>query len=331
MSLEAFAFALPSVRHTAADIAAATGAQEAFITGKVGLQERYVLGPEETGVGLSVRACEQLFAGHPALRDTVNLLVCVTQNPDRRIPHNAPAVADALGLPSRVATFDISLGCSGFVQGIEIVEGFLARCGMQNAVLVTCDPYSRVMAAEDRDTNCVFGDAASATWVCATGRRTTTLARDFGTDGAGGSAISIAQGGAAEPLVSLLGTSALADHRRDDLRLHMHGRAVYNFVLDRIPASISACVRRAGCTVGDVDLFVLHPGSAFMLQALVRQAGLPPARVPSNMARYGNVVSSSIPLMLAELDGAGLLDGRLVLISGFGVGLTWATSLVRFH
>ena len=328
MSLEAFALALPSIRHGAADIAAATGADVSFIADKVGVNERFVLGPGETGVGLAAAACRNLFEHQDGLREQVDLVVCVTQNPDRRIPHNAPAIADALGLPAHVASFDISLGCSGFAMGVEIVEGFLARCGLDNAVLVTCDPYSRVIAPEDRDTNCVFGDAATATWVRASGRRTTTLARDFGTDGAGADAIAIAAGGASRPLVGSNGSDLPA---RDELRLRMHGRKVYNFVLDRIPASIDACLRRAGCGVQDVDLFVLHPGSAFMLQALVQRAGLPPDRVPSTMGRHGNAVSSSLPLLLAELDAAGRLGGRLVLMSGFGVGLSWATLLVRFH
>jgi 3-oxoacyl-[acyl-carrier-protein] synthase-3 len=124
MSIEGITYALPSVLHTAADIAAATGAEEAFIADKVGLKTRYVLGLEETGIGLSVAACQTLLERYPELvRDGVDLLVCVTQNPDRRIPHNAPGIAQALGLPAHVASFDISLGCSGYVYGLEILEG----------------------------------------------------------------------------------------------------------------------------------------------------------------------------------------------------------------
>ena len=117
----------------------------------------------------------------------------------------------------------------------------------------------------------------------------------------------------------------------DGLRLRMRGRSVYNFVLDRIPSSLDACLNRAGFTITDVDIFVLHPGSKFMLDALVRKAGLPPERVPFNMKRMGNVVSTSIPALLADLDTERRLDGALVLMSGFGVGLSWATSLWRFE
>jgi 3-oxoacyl-[acyl-carrier-protein] synthase-3 len=331
MSIEGIAYALPSVLHTAADIAAATGAEQAFIADKVGLKTRYVLGPEETGIGLSVAACQKLLERHPELaRDGVDLLVCVTQNPDRRIPHNAPGIAQALGLPAQVASFDISLGCSGYVYGLEIVEGFLQRCGLRHAILVTCDPYTRVMAAEDRDTNCIFGDAATATWVSAKGAGSQTLAVDFGTDGAGGSAIEIPAGGAAQPHVSLLGPADVQQHTREALKLHMRGRAVFNFVLSRVPASLQSCLERAGMSLDQIDLFALHQGSIYMLDALARRAGIPDTKVLKNMDRYGNTVSSTIPLLLAELQDRDELRGRTVLLSGFGVGLSWSTAIVRF-
>lgn len=331
MSIEAVAHAVPRLHQTADDVARQTGAAADFIAGKVGMAERYILADGETGVSLSVAACRKLLDGRAGLLGKVGLLVCVTQNPDRRIPHNAPSIAQELGLPSSTASFDISLGCSGYVYAVEIVEGFLARCGIDNAILVTCDPYSRIIAAEDRHANCVFGDAATATWIRASGTRSLTLATDFGTDGAGAAAISIPAGGAALPFVSVNGHGAVAHHERDDLRLHMDGRAVYNFVLNRVPASIEACLSRASCSLTLVDHFVLHQGSAFMLDAVARKLGLPPQRLARNMSRYGNTVSSSIPLLLAELDEAGRLDNALVLISGFGVGLSWATALVRFQ
>jgi 3-oxoacyl-[acyl-carrier-protein] synthase-3 len=331
VSIEAVTFAVPSLTQSAAEVALQTDAAPEFIAGKVGMSERHVLAEGETGVALAAAACRALFERHALLPSEVELLVCVTQNPDRRIPHNAPLIAHALGLAHHVASFDISLGCSGYVYGLEIVEGFLARCGLEHAILVTCDPYSRVIAGEDRNTNCVFGDAATATWIRASGRRSRTLAVDFGTDGAGASAISIPRGGAVQPFVSLLGPPGVASHTRDELRLHMDGRAVYNFVMDRIPASIEACLRRAACTREQIDHYLLHQASAFMLDALGRKAGIPSSRCLRNMSRFGNTVSSSIPLLLAELDAAAPLRDCRVLMAGFGVGLSWATSVVQFN
>jgi 3-oxoacyl-[acyl-carrier-protein] synthase-3 len=331
MSIEAIGVATPSWAQSAQDVAAQTGADADFIANKVGMAHRHILSPQETGVSLATAACEDLFKRNADLRNKIRLLVCITQNPDQRLPHNSPKIAYALGLDSSVATFDISLGCSGFIYGIEIVEAFLARCGWEHGVLVTCDPYSRIIAPEDRDTNCVFGDAATATWVNARGTRSRTLATDFGTDGSASSAICIPAGGAARPLVSLLPDSPNPLPSRDDLRLHMNGRAVFNFVLDRIPASIQTCLHRANCQLTDIDYFVLHQGSTFMLEALAKKCQLDRSRLVINMKNYGNVVSSSIPLILSELDSAGSLAGSRVLMSGFGVGLSWASAVVQFE
>jgi 3-oxoacyl-[acyl-carrier-protein] synthase-3 len=330
MSIEAFAYAVPPIVQTAHDIAARTGGPAEFIAEKVGLRERHVLAPGQTGVDLSTEACEALLARHPDLRASVDLVVCVTQTPDRRIPHNSAGIVERLGLPATTASFDISLGCSGYVYAVNIVEGFLERCGMTNALLVTCDPYSRIIAPEDKETNSVFGDAAAASWIRVGAGRSETLATVFGTDGSQGDAIEVPGGGARRPSVSILGGEGVEPLTRDDLRLYMRGRAVFNFVMTRVPESIDACLAKAGLTIDDIDHFALHQGSIYMLDALARRAGIPGSKVLKNMDRFGNTVSSTIPMLLADLDEEGRLAGSTVLLSGFGVGLSWATAVLRF-
>ena len=130
--------------------------------------------------------------------------------------------------------------------------------------------------------------------------------------------------------MSLLGPPDVQRHTREELKLHMRGRAVFNFVLSHIPASQRACLERAGMSLDQIDLFALHQGSIYMLDALVRRVGIPDAKVLKNMNRYGNTVSSTIPLLLAELQDRDELRGRTVMLSGFGVGLSWSTAIVRF-
>lgn len=330
MSIEAIDFSLPSVIQDAGDIASATGADPSFIIEKVGVKQRHILGCEETGVGLSVAACHALFKRYPALPDLVDLVVCVTQNPDHRIPHNSAKVAAELGLSQRVMSFDISLGCSGYVYGLQIVEGFLSVTGMSNALLVTCDPYSRIIAAENKDTNCIFGDAATVTWIKSGSGRGNIVAFDFGTDGTQSDVISIPAGGAVKPFVAIA-ESDTRTYSRDELRLHMQGRSVFNFVMSRLPQSIATCLEKSGFSSSDIDYFALHQGSLYMLDALANKAFIPQEKLLKNMYKYGNTVSSSIPLLLAELDQQGKMDGAKILVSGFGVGLSWATAVLQFN
>lgn len=322
--------ALPSVVHTAADIAAMTGADEGFIADKVGVRRRYVLGPGETGVGLATVACRKLFDSGAVAPDQVDVVVFVTQTPDRRLPQNSAGLCAALGLPSTVAAFDLSLGCSGWVYGAHVLDAFLAATGREVGLLVTCDPYSRIIAPEDRATNCVFGDAATVALWCRGPTGGQLGAADFGTDGAGGEALRIDGGGAAVPFVQVEDGGTTAELGRDDLRLHMAGRDVFNFVLTRIPDSLARCLAANGLTAGQIDLFALHQGSLHMLQALARRAGIPDAKLGVNIDRYGNTVSSTLPLLLEAALNGGELAGRRVLVSGFGVGLSWATSILTF-
>lgn len=331
MSVRAFASAIPSLRQTAEDIAAATGGDVTFIRDKVGVGERSVLAPGETGVGLSAQAVNRLFDAHPELKTATDLLVTVTQTPDYRIPHNSARLAYELGLPQTVASFDLSLGCSGYVYGLIVTQGFLAATGRKNAVLVTCDPYSRIIDPADRDTNSVFGDAATATWVSADDSGGRVLALDFGTDGAGWSAITIKGGGAVAPFIDTAGGFPAPEQAgRDSARLHMAGRPVFNFVNSKVPESIRTCLDRAGLALGDIDYFALHQGSTYMLDAMTGRLGVPAQKVLKNMSRYGNTVSSTIPLLLEELEAEGQLRGKKIVMSGFGVGLSWATAVVQF-
>ena len=327
MPINHISYSIPSICHTAADLAAMSDADETFIRTKVGVEKRYVLGPNETGVSLSVEACDKLFKKQSIQKDDVNLLICITETPDRRIPFNAAAIASELGLGNDVASFDVSLGCSGYVYGIAIAEGFLMTTGMKNAIVVTCDPYSRIIDPKDKSTNCVFGDAASATWVQSSGQVGKIIASDFGTDGSKGQAITIPGGGAEDPLISVLGaTGDISDAHR----LHMDGRGVFNFVNSVIPKTIEKALAKAELTKDDIDYFILHQGSSYMLDAMVRRAQLPKNKVVKNIHRYGNTVSSSLPILLAELQEQGDLKGKTVLASGFGVGLSWATSVIKF-
>lgn len=328
MTLDAISFAVPELVQTADELAKITGADPDFIRDKVGLHQRHVLAADETGTDLSLRACEALFSAHPDVRAGIDLLVCVTQTPDRRIPQNSARLAAALALPPGVASFDVSLGCSGYPYGLSIVEGFLAATGAQVGLLVTCDPYTRIINPLDKATNCVFGDAATVTLVRRDGTGGRILATDFGTDGTGGDAITVPGGGGEAPQMSVLQGSQT--HDPETLQLHMNGRAVFNFVNSRVPKSIKACLEKAGTDLADVDWFALHQGSTYMLEAMTKRVGIPDEKVLKNMNRFGNTVSSSIPLLLNDLQADGTLAERKVLVSGFGVGLSWGTALIQF-
>ena len=330
MSIEAIASAVPSKRESAAEIAQQTGLDEQFVAEKVGVKYRHVLAAEESGLDLAEAACRKLFAETDLKPDEVDDLIFVTQTPDHALPHSSALLAHRLGLPSHCAAFDISLGCSGFVYALSVVESFLAGNAHENALLVTCDPYSRIMAREDKSTNAVFGDAAAVCWIRRTGSRCRLGRGDYGTDGSKAGALIVPAGRGKLPLVSVH-NSSVAEYTRDQLRLHMNGRDVFEFVMLQVPQSIGACLAKNELTLGEIDWFALHQGSLYMLMAMAQRLEIPNEKVLINIDRYGNTVSSTVPMLLEDLMRKGDLRGCKVVISGFGVGLSWATNILTFQ
>lgn len=327
MRLRAVAAAVPDRRVSAEEIASWTGGDAGFIADKIGIQSRAFLGPGETGVSLAKKACVRLIEENPELKpDRVGLLLVVTQNPDFRLPHSSALLQDALGLGTATACFDVSLGCSGYVYALTAARGFMATEEITDALLVTCDPYSKIMGRADRDTVSVFGDAATATWLSA--EAGAEIGRgDYGTDGSGALNLVVPAGGAAQPIASLFEEGAAGG---ECFRLRMNGRAIFNFMLERVPRSVARCLERNRLNVADVDQFVFHQASRFLLDNLRARLKLPADRVPVEIADVGNTVSSSIPLVLSRLLKYKSLRNKILLLSGFGVGLSWATNVIRF-
>ena len=329
VKISGIASALPSRVVSAAQIADWTGGDENFIKNKVGIEERRFLGADESPVELAATAVEQLFEKSDGITPAdTNLLILVTQNPDFRIPQNSSLLCDRLGLENSCASFDLSLGCSGWVYGLTVASGFMLAEDMNNALLVTCDPYSRVMDRTDKATVTVFGDAAAATLL--TRSETPGVGRGvYGTDGSMGDKLMVESGGAAAPVISL-DTDPGTPLDRSSHALRMNGRAILEFMLTRVPGSVDACLERNSLTRDDIDLFVFHQASQYMLKTLARQMKLAADKVPIDIRYTGNTVSSSIPLILENLSNKGKLIDKKVLVSGFGVGLSWATNVLYF-
>ncbi len=274
-----------------------------FIRNKIGARRLARKGDDQDTSDLVRAAVVRLTEQEGLAAEDIDALIVVTQNPDESgLPHTAAVAHAKLGLGQDVAAFDVSLGCSGYVYGLSILKGLMDETGLRNGVLVTADPYSKVIDPGDRVTSLLFGDAASATWLCE------DAVWDIGkpllaTDGTGGDHLMVANG-----------------------LLKMNGRQVFNFAALRVPPQIQAALEREGLEPTDVDLYCIHQGSAAIVDAIARRFPVVKDRFVLDMDGTGNTVSSTVPLLLASrLNDPGL---QRILISGFGVGLSWATSII---
>ena len=286
--------------------AAAFGESREFVERKIGALTLSRMAPTEDTSDLAVKACEKLFSQNRHLHeDDVDALVVVTQNPDGNgMPHCSALVQKKLGLPNHVAAFDISLGCSGYVYGLFALSGFLKAIGKTNGILVTADPYSKIIDTNDRVTSLLFGDAATATWLSPQGAWKL------------GSVLMGTNGDGAEYLCKTAGNL-----------LQMNGRQVFNMASTLVPSHLQQLLNQAELTDNDIDAYLIHQGSAAIVDAVARRSGFPTEKFIKQLSDTGNTVSSSIPL---------LLESRLIsseqqrfVLSGFGVGFSWASTIIE--
>jgi len=279
------------------------GVSETFLEEKVRIVRVARKKAEEESSDLCCRAFEKLAQKGNFNVDDFEVAVVCTQNPDYNLPHVSAILHDKIGLKGNCATFDISLGCSGYVYGLALIESFMRGMGLRRGLFFTADPYSKVLKENDKNTNLIFGDAATVTLV-GEDPIFESMKFSFGTRGSG-----------YKYLIC------------NDGQLSMNGREVFNFAASVIPGDTKYVLAKNGLDIDDVDLFLFHQASKYIIDYLTKAIGIPKEKVPYVIAGYGNTVSSSIPLMLENILGDKMLE--TVLISGFGVGLSWASGILK--
>jgi 3-oxoacyl-[acyl-carrier-protein] synthase-3 len=300
------------------------------IEAKTGISQRHIAGQDECSSDLAVSACRRLFESGACTPSEVEFLILCTQSPDYFLPTTACLVQDRLGIKSTAGAFDINLGCSGFVYGLSMAKGLIETDQVRNVLLVTAETYSKFIHPADRSVRTIFGDAAAATLI----RGTEGSPRDsdlgpfhFGTDGGGARNLIVRGGGTRERSSMKVAASDLADGPA----LYMNGPEIFNFTLKRVPESVQAVLARASLKASDVDLFVFHQANQFMLEHLRNKLDIAPEKFVITMRNCGNTVSSTIPIALEQVRATGALrPGMRVLVSGFGVGYSWASALLRW-
>lgn len=303
LGIKAIASYVPEGRASNIELAHHFDVSELFLTEKIGVLERAIKGPDQDTSDLAFLAFERLMRKERLDVSAIQLLVVVTQNPDHTIPHVSAQVHGRAGLSESCAAFDISLGCSGYVYGLAIVRSLMQAQGFEYGVLVTADPYSKIIDPEDRNTVLLFGDAATATLI-GTDPVWSVGAFSMKTRGKDWTAIRTEKG-----------------------KFQMDGRSVFNFAATTIPKDLNTMLAGAGTSADEIDRFVLHQGSRFIVKSIADRMRQPLDKFPIEIEHYGNTVSSTIPLIAESL----LQDETVknVVLSGFGVGLSWASCLCK--
>jgi 3-oxoacyl-[acyl-carrier-protein] synthase-3 len=294
----------------------------------IGVVSRHIAPPNVCTSDLCQHAAENLLADLGWSKDSIDVLILVTQSSDYVIPATACAIQHRMGLASCLA-FDINLGCSGYVYGLwtaaSILKSLQVKGRPARALVLAGDVSTSKLMPGDRGTVPLFGDAGSATAleIEPTAGPWTGV---FGTDGSGAKHILVEAGALRMPLLPPQTPLESAKHEAlyKAARLHLNGIEVFNFTLQNVPPLIEELLNASGANRDAIDYFVMHQANQMMLKHLAKKSGIPESKSPIAMQRYGNTSSASIPLTIAD-QLAGNLDRPLELVLlGFGVGWSWS-------
>jgi len=319
--LDAVSYALPErILDNAAVVAALGRGSPENVYKNTGILERRVADEGQCGSDFAAAAAERLFESGAARPDEIEFVLYLTQTPDHYVPTTACLLHDRLGLPRNIIALDLNQSCAGYVQLLGVAHGWIAAglggCGL----LLTGDTMSRLVAPGDPATLPIFGDAGTATVMRACPPEEGLSGFVFGTDGSGGSYLIAEQGGFRHPV----------EEGGPRPVVRMSGLQIFDFTLTAVPEIVDRCLQAAACDPESVDLYLLHQASGILLRHLVRKLGIAPDKAPIRLERYGNTVSSSIPILLADLAAEGALQaGQRLMLVGFGAGLSWGACLLQ--
>ena len=302
---------------------------------KTGISERHIAGEGECASDLGVRAAARLFEEAGIDPGSIDYLLFCTQSPDHFLPTTACIMQDRLGLRTGVGALDFNLGCSGFIYGLGLAKGLIETGQASRVLLITAETYSKHIHPEDRSVRTLFGDAAAATLLEAAEAPGPLLGPFlYGTDGRGAKHLIVPTGGFREPRTAqsaLPATDEFGNTRSPD-NLFMDGPEIFKFTLEAIPALVRDTLAKAGLELDDLDHYVFHQANAYMLNFLRKKIKIPAGKFPQEFAFCGNTVSSTIPIVLAEMVRKGtLLPGQKVMLVGFGVGYSWGAALCEWR
>ena len=302
------------------------------VVDKVGIYERRFADEQTCSSDLCFAAAERLISDNNIDRDEIDLLIFISQTPDYRMPATSVTLQHRLGLSQSCIAFDINLGCSAFIYGLSVTYGMMQNGSIRKALILDGETRSKVYSPKDRRSAFLFGDAGAAALV--------ECDEKFGdsyfslnSDGSRAELIMIPAGGYRHPSsIETLKEKVVDEYGniRNEEHGYMKGEDVFNFVIKEIPRDIKNTLAFAEANTEDFDYIVFHQANNFINSYIAKKMKLNTEKIPSTIEKYGNTSSVSVPLTIVDQLKDRLVGQKKLLLSAFGVGMTWATGIVSF-
>jgi len=300
----------------------ALGYDADWIVQRTGILQRRHAEPDVATSDLAVEAARRCIEHADVDPREIDLVVLGTTTPDQLMPATASLVQDRLGLCA--LAMDMQAACSSFIYAMITGMQYVATGCSRLALVIGADCNSRIVNPADKRTYPLFGDGAGAMLLSAGSEDQGLLSYAVGSDGSGCSLLCRPVGGSRMPF-------AAADDGNARHYMEMEGRPIFKWAIRMLRETVYETLQAADMTLDQVDLVIFHQANMRIIGAAVKDLGIHPEKVFNNLDRYGNTASASIPLALDEAFRQGRIErGDRLLLSGFGGGLSWGTTLMRW-
>jgi 3-oxoacyl-[acyl-carrier-protein] synthase-3 len=320
--------ALPDRAVTNFDMAKLVDTSDEWIRERTGIVERRI-SEGDTVSTLAAKACTKALALAGKTPQEVDLILVATCSPELLLPCCACQVQDIIGAVNATA-YDLNAACSGFLFALNTAYAYIQTGLYKNALVVGSEVLSKLVDWSDRGTCVLFGDGAGAVFVEAVegdeavrqnGRRVGVESVVQGSDGSKGMVLACGERRVTNPYYE--------DKGELNPYVTMNGQEVYKFATRQVPNCINKALDKAGLTVEDVDLYVLHQANVRIIESVAKRLKQDISKFPTNLERVGNMSSATIPVLLDELNREGRIkEGDRLVLSGFGAGLTYGASVL---
>jgi 3-oxoacyl-[acyl-carrier-protein] synthase-3 len=288
-----------------------------------GIKQRYISAPKEISSDMAVKAAENLFKEYAYDRNKIDFLIFCSETSDYIAPTTSCIIQDRLGLSKQIGCIDLPYGCSGYIYGLGIANGLLAAGMATNVLFLTADVETKVIHPTDLELRSIFSDLASANILSKNKQKQHFV---FGTDGSGHKNLLVDHSGFRNPYRD----NKLAKQLPNG-QLKMKSTEVFLFAVKAVPKLVHETLEKYNYSIEDVDLFVFHQASYFILEVIRKKIKVPKEKFFINIEGVGNSVSSTIPVALKEAEEKGILKrGMKVMLAGFGIGYSWGATIIKY-
>lgn len=288
------------------------------IINKIGIKNRRVAEKNIYSNNLAIKSAKKVLK--KLKKESIDFLIYCTQTPDYLIPTNACILQDQLKLKKQIGAFDINLGCSGYVYSLSIAKSLIISGQANNILLITSDTYSKFIKKDDLSTRLIFSDSSTSTFISSKKTKNSykILNSTYGTDGSGHK----------DFILKNFGTKFRDKTSKDGNYIKMNGASIFNFTLKEIPPAIAHFLKKNNLKLNKIDHFIFHQANEFIIKNLQKKMKILKKKVIIDVKDIGNTVSGTIPIVLKKHKKV-IKKGSLILLVGFGVGLSWGITLIK--